>query len=42
MTQPKLVNHLAELGYERAMRRYTNQALARQVLDFYQELLIED
>jgi glycosyltransferase involved in cell wall biosynthesis len=42
MTQPELANHLAQLGYERAMSRYTNQALARQVLDFYQELLTGD
>jgi len=30
---------LANLGYERAMQQYTNQALARQLLDFYQQLL---
>lgn len=39
MEQPKLANHLAQLGYERAMSRYTNKALAKQQFDFYQELL---
>jgi glycosyltransferase involved in cell wall biosynthesis len=39
MEQPELVQKLAELGYERAMSRYTNQALARQFLDFYKQLL---
>lgn len=39
MEQPELVQKLAELGYERAMSRYTNQALARQLLDFYKQLL---
>lgn len=39
MQQPKLAVNLAELGYERAMNYYTNQALARQQLDFYQQIL---
>ncbi len=39
MEQPELVQKLAQLGYERAMGRYTNQALARQFLDFYKQLL---
>lgn len=39
MEQPELVQKLAELGYERAMSQYTNQALARQLLDFYKQLL---
>jgi glycosyltransferase involved in cell wall biosynthesis len=39
MEQPELVQKLAQLGYERAMSRYTNQALARQLLDFYKQLL---
>ena len=38
MEQPDLVQKLAELGYERAMSQYTNQALARQLLDFYKQL----
>jgi len=39
MEQPELAQKLANLGYERAMQQYTNQALARQLLDFYQQLL---
>jgi glycosyltransferase involved in cell wall biosynthesis len=39
MEQPELAQKLAQLGYERAMSRYTNQALARQFLDFYKQLL---
>jgi L-malate glycosyltransferase len=39
MEQPELANNLANLGYERAMSKYTNKALARQQLDFYQEVL---
>jgi glycosyltransferase involved in cell wall biosynthesis len=38
--QPELANHLAQLGYERAMSRYTNKALAKQLLYFYKELLV--
>jgi glycosyltransferase involved in cell wall biosynthesis len=37
--QPKLAHKLAQRGYERAISRYTNQALARQMLDFYKQLL---
>jgi glycosyltransferase involved in cell wall biosynthesis len=37
--QPELTNHLAELGYNRVMQNYTNLALAKQQLSFYQELL---
>ena len=39
MEQPKLANSLANLGYKRAMSQYTNKALARQQLDFYQKVL---
>lgn len=39
MEQPKLAKKLANLGYERAMSQYTNHALARQQLDFYQEVI---
>lgn len=39
MEQPELANNLANLGYERAMSQYTNKALARQQLDFYQQVL---
>lgn len=31
--------NLADLGYQRAMVNYTNKALAKQVLDFYKELI---
>ncbi|NEP09890.1 MAG: glycosyltransferase family 4 protein [Symploca sp. SIO2C1] len=40
MEQPELAQKLAERGYERAMSKYTNQALARQQLDFYRESLV--
>lgn len=39
MEQPELANNLANLGYERAMIQYTNKALARQQLNFYQQVL---
>lgn len=35
---PDFAKNLGELGYERAMLKYTNQALAEQQLAFYQEL----
>jgi glycosyltransferase involved in cell wall biosynthesis len=38
MEQAELGQKLAQLGYERAMSQYTNQALARQLLDFYKQL----
>jgi glycosyltransferase involved in cell wall biosynthesis len=41
MEQPNLANHLAQLGYERAMIWYTNKALAKQLFDFYREILAE-
>ncbi|NET06573.1 MAG: glycosyltransferase [Symploca sp. SIO2B6] len=39
MEQPELAQNLAKLGYERAMEHYTNQALAREQLNFYKQLL---
>ncbi|MEO1093285.1 MAG: hormogonium polysaccharide biosynthesis glycosyltransferase HpsO [Cyanobacteria bacterium J06638_28] len=39
MESSELHTHLRQQGYERAMAQYTNQALARQVLDFYRELV---
>lgn len=39
MEQAELAQKLAQLGYERAMSQYTNKALARQLLDFYKQLL---
>jgi glycosyltransferase involved in cell wall biosynthesis len=41
MEQPNLANHLAQLGYERAMIWYTNKALAKQLFDFYREIIAE-
>ncbi len=40
MEQPELTHKLAELGYERAMKRYTNKALAKELLNFYKTLLV--
>lgn len=37
--QPLLNQELAQKGYQRAMQKYTNQALAQEQLKFYQELL---
>ncbi|MBR8837758.1 MAG: hormogonium polysaccharide biosynthesis glycosyltransferase HpsO [Stigonema ocellatum SAG 48.90 = DSM 106950] len=39
MEKPELAEHLGEIGYQKAMAKYTNKALAKQQLDFYQELL---
>ena len=39
MKQPELANRLTKLGYERAMNRYTNKALAIQLLEFYKGIL---
>jgi L-malate glycosyltransferase len=41
MEMPELREKLSKLGYERAMQRYTNQALAKQQFAFYQELLAQ-
>ncbi|HEY9880507.1 MAG TPA: hormogonium polysaccharide biosynthesis glycosyltransferase HpsO [Leptolyngbyaceae cyanobacterium] len=38
MEQPETQAALAQKGYERAMTHYTNLALAKQLLEFYQEL----
>ncbi|NET30465.1 MAG: glycosyltransferase family 4 protein [Cyanothece sp. SIO1E1] len=38
MAQPELATSLAKRGYQRAMDCYTNKALARELLNFYQEL----
>ena len=37
--QPELADELAQKGFDRAMEKYTNKALAKQQLAFYQELL---
>ncbi len=39
MSQPEMAIALSKQAYSRAMERYTNRALARQQLDFYQHLL---
>ncbi|MEB3341023.1 hormogonium polysaccharide biosynthesis glycosyltransferase HpsO [Okeania sp.] len=39
MEQKELAESLGEKGYEKAMNQYTNKALARQLLSFYQELV---
>jgi len=39
MEQPDLRSKLGKLGYERAIAHYTNQALAKQLLDFYKQLM---
>jgi glycosyltransferase involved in cell wall biosynthesis len=39
MEEPKLAVKLAELGNARVKEKYTNHALAKQQLDFYQKLL---
>lgn len=37
--QPLLNQELAQKGYQRAIKKYTNQALAQEQLKFYQELI---
>ncbi|GAB4242090.1 MAG: glycosyltransferase family 4 protein [Stanieria sp.] len=37
--QPQLCDRLSQLGYQRVITKYTNQALAKQQLEFYQKLL---
>lgn len=37
--QPDFADSLGELGYQKAMVQYTNKALAKQQLEFYQKLL---
>jgi glycosyltransferase involved in cell wall biosynthesis len=39
LTQPELRTKLGKRGYQLAMERYTNRALAQQTLDFYRELV---
>ncbi|WP_066379230.1 MULTISPECIES: hormogonium polysaccharide biosynthesis glycosyltransferase HpsO [unclassified Anabaena] len=40
MQKPDLANKLGELGYQKAMDKYTNKALAKQQFEFYQSLVI--
>ncbi|MBG1271287.1 hormogonium polysaccharide biosynthesis glycosyltransferase HpsO [Nostoc sp. WHI] len=39
MDKPDFAHTLGEMGYRKAMIKYTNKALAKQQLDFYQELV---
>jgi glycosyltransferase involved in cell wall biosynthesis len=41
MQKPELATKLGEMGYEKAMAQYTNKALAKQQLQFYQELMTQ-
>ncbi|MEH2137781.1 hormogonium polysaccharide biosynthesis glycosyltransferase HpsO [Nostoc sp.] len=40
MDKPDLAHTLGEMGYQKAMVKYTNKALAKQQLEFYQDLVI--
>ncbi len=40
MDKPDFAHTLGEMGYQKAMVQYTNKALAKQQLEFYQELVI--
>jgi L-malate glycosyltransferase len=40
MDKPYFAHSLGEMGYQKAMIKYTNKALAKQQLEFYQELVI--
>ncbi|MEH2004674.1 hormogonium polysaccharide biosynthesis glycosyltransferase HpsO [Nostoc sp.] len=39
MDKPSFAYTLGEMGYQKAMIKYTNQALAKQQLEFYEELV---
>ncbi|MEH1922357.1 hormogonium polysaccharide biosynthesis glycosyltransferase HpsO [Nostoc sp.] len=39
MDKPYFAHTLGEIGYQKAMIKYTNKALAKQQLEFYQELV---
>lgn len=39
MDKPQLAQNLGEMGYRKATAKYTNKALAKQQLEFYQELV---
>ncbi len=41
MTQKGLAKKIGQRGYEKAMKRYTNTALAKEQLQFYEELMAE-
>jgi glycosyltransferase involved in cell wall biosynthesis len=37
--KPEVAQNFGEMGYQKAMTQYTNRALAKQQLEFYQELV---
>ncbi len=39
MNKPELAQSLGEMGYQKAMAKYTNKALAKQQLEFYKQLV---
>jgi len=39
ITKPNIAVSLGEKGYQKVMEKYTNQALAQQQFDFYQQLM---
>ncbi len=39
METPEVTQKLGEMGYQKVMNQYTNKALAKQQLEFYQEIL---
>ncbi len=39
MDKPELAQNLGKMGYQKAMAKYTNKALAEQQLEFYKELV---
>ena len=39
MNKPELAQNLGKMGYQKAMAKYTNKALAKQQLEFYKELV---
>jgi glycosyltransferase involved in cell wall biosynthesis len=39
MEKPGLAAKLGEMGYEKAMVKYTNKAIAKQQYEFYQQLM---
>ena len=42
INNPEAAQHFAQLGYERVMKKYTNKALAKEQLEFYQKLLAKN
>lgn len=42
MENSELRNKLAQMGYEKAMKQYTNKALAKQLLEFYKQIIAKN